>query len=125
MEIWKFQAAAPRRQHLESRLPREFFRCQTDQSQATYRLTVKKLCNEFPEDMKQYNQKLRLFQNEVRPFQGKYVEALLGEVRYRKLVLNNLAGGEGTIPRDHPRQKKRKAEEELDGSSASRPKIIE
>ncbi|KAH9987115.1 hypothetical protein F4779DRAFT_611535 [Xylariaceae sp. FL0662B] len=124
-QTWVFRAAAPRRRHLECQLPMDLFRHHTDTAQRPQALVVTKLGEEFRQEMRKYEAELARFQNEIRPFQGEYMKALLGEARYRELISDNISGPEGARQPEPAGQRKRKADEELDGSSASRPRIIE
>ncbi|CAJ2502840.1 Uu.00g102340.m01.CDS01 [Anthostomella pinea] len=131
LQTQEFRVLIARWNHLEQQLPKELFRCVT---KGSYRqgpkgaLVVTKLGREFQHDMAQYRAGLASFEEKLHPFRCEYVKALLGEATYRELVLlENLPHSEAAsrLPTAAPGQNKRRADEEHDGASASRPKLIE
>ncbi|KAI8960128.1 hypothetical protein F5Y11DRAFT_330886 [Daldinia sp. FL1419] len=120
----EFAVPTKRRQHLESLLSRSLFRCHTRTGRLPYGLVVTKLGNEFQEDMREYEAQLEAVRNRLRPFRREDVKSLLGEGLYQELVLLKCVSDVDNAGTTTPGQK-RKAEEEPDGSSASRPRLIE
>ncbi|KAI0479394.1 hypothetical protein GGR56DRAFT_690765 [Xylariaceae sp. FL0804] len=125
LQTHEFRLATPGRQHLERQLPRALFDCATDKTHGTpYTLVVTKRGTEFREVLERYRREVAVVERRVRPFRNRYVEELLGEDLYRELVLlQRPVSSEGEARLNPPL--KREAEEEPEGSSASRPKIIE
>ncbi|KAI0881085.1 uncharacterized protein GGS22DRAFT_197140 [Annulohypoxylon maeteangense] len=122
MEVGEFCGDPDKRQHLERQLPMRLFRCQS--AKEPEKLIVRKLGNEFKEDMKDYKTKLSLFENRVRVLRCEYVESLLGEELYGELVLLKcIPDSDGAKGSKHA--EKRKAEDELEGPASSRPMLIE
>ncbi|KAK6954149.1 hypothetical protein Daesc_004111 [Daldinia eschscholtzii] len=121
----EFVMVEQKRRHLEYHLTSKAVRCHTRKGRAPYGLVVTKLGTEFEEDMKNYEYRLSVIRDRFALFQCEYVKSLLGEKLYEELVLlkdTSSADGAGTASTSG---RKRKAEEDLDGSSASRPKLIE
>ena len=83
----KFRLSAPRRRHIEERLPVALFDCRTLRSGLPHVLVVTKRGTEHDDEMRQYDDAIRLFQDRIRFLQCPYVETLLGEGLYRKLVM--------------------------------------
>lgn len=120
----EFRLAAPRRKHIEGRLPPQFFEFKTVKTRVPpHALVVTKRGTEFDEEMCQYDKAIRVFRDRVRFLQCPYVETLLGEELYSKVVmLEDKPASDGTEQRE---DRKTKAEEELDGPVPSRPRLIE
>ncbi|KAI1470028.1 uncharacterized protein F4812DRAFT_457426 [Daldinia caldariorum] len=121
----EFAMATKKREHLQSHLRSNLFRCVTRTGRTPYVLVVTKLGKEFQEDMKEYERSLASIKNHLRPFQCVYVKSLLGEELYDELVLLKDESSADNSGMTRASGEKRKAEEELEGSSASRPKLIE
>ncbi|OTB11722.1 hypothetical protein K445DRAFT_211719 [Daldinia sp. EC12] len=121
----EFVMVEQKRRHLQYHLAGNAVRCHTRKGRAPYGLVVTKLGTEFEEDMKKYEHCLAVIRDRLEPFKCEYLKSLLGEKLYEELVLlkdTSNADGAGTAS---TAGRKRKAEEDLDGSSASRPKLIE
>ncbi|KAI0135634.1 hypothetical protein F4814DRAFT_401952 [Daldinia grandis] len=121
----EFIMVTKQRQHLESQLPKKLFLCRTRTGRAPYGLVVTKLGKEFEEDMKEYQRRLSLLKDDLKPFKCEYMESLLGEELYQELVLLKDASDADGAGTTETASRKRKAEEDLDGSSASRPRLVE
>ncbi|KAI1661530.1 hypothetical protein F4813DRAFT_347934 [Daldinia decipiens] len=121
----EFTMVTKQRQHLESQLPKNRFHCRTRTGRAPYGLIVTKLGKEFEEDMREYQRRLLLLSNELESFKCEYMRSLLGKELYQELVLLEDAWGADGAGTTRTAGGKRKAEEDLDGSSASRPRLIE
>ncbi|KAI0851538.1 hypothetical protein F5Y00DRAFT_267723 [Daldinia vernicosa] len=121
----EFTMATEQRQHLESQLPKNLFHCRTKTGRAPYGLVVTKLGREFEEDMKDYQDRLTFLNRELRPFKCEYMKSLLGEELYQELVLLKDASGVDGAGTTGTAGTKRKAKEDPDGPSASRPRLVE
>ncbi|KAI0835287.1 hypothetical protein F5Y06DRAFT_137588 [Hypoxylon sp. FL0890] len=120
-----FRMPERRRTHIENQLPYNLFRCDTNKGRVPYELVVTKLGKESELDMKDYKQRLLIFENRVRGLRCEEVKSLLGEDLYNELVmLKDIPDSDGAKELGGA-GKKRKAEEELEGSSSSRPRIVE
>ncbi|OTA67761.1 hypothetical protein K449DRAFT_364184 [Hypoxylon sp. EC38] len=120
-----FRMAEKRRRHLENLLPPELFQCRTDKSRSPHGLVVTKLGKEFQKDMEDYKVKLSIYEARVKGLRCEEVKALLGEDLYNELVmLKNVPDSDGAKELGDA-GKKRKAEEELEGSNSQRPRVEE
>ncbi|KAI1096657.1 hypothetical protein F5B19DRAFT_433884 [Rostrohypoxylon terebratum] len=121
-ETYEFRMAQYRQRHLMEQLPRQLYYCQPEKKPPM--VIIRKLGNEYKEEMKKYKTELTLFEDHVRALRCDYVKLLLGEDLYEELVLlRDIPDSVGSM--QTKRGEKRKAEEEGDGSSASRPQLIE
>ncbi|KAI1206309.1 uncharacterized protein F4807DRAFT_463799 [Annulohypoxylon truncatum] len=122
MDVCEFRMAQYRQRHLQEQLPPELFSCHSEQKPA--KLIVRKLGKEHKQEMKEYKTNLTAFEDHVRALRCEYVESLLGEELYGELVLlKDIPDSDGA--KLVKRGEKRKPEEEVEGSIASRPKLIE
>ncbi|KAI1768080.1 hypothetical protein GGR53DRAFT_525222, partial [Hypoxylon sp. FL1150] len=120
-QTWEFRMVAAKRQHIEKQLPHHLFYCRTDKSSSPQVLIVTKQGNEYEVELRLYRMKLTELTDRVSKFKGEYVKSLLGDDRYDELILlKKLKGSEGA-----QQTGKRRADEDLAGSSASKPKFIE
>ncbi|KAI1414341.1 hypothetical protein F5Y13DRAFT_197797 [Hypoxylon sp. FL1857] len=120
-----FRMAERRRAHLERLLPADLFQCRTDKKRVPHGLVVTKLGTEFQKDMQDYKDKLKIFEDRVRGLRCKEVKSLLGEELYNELVmLKDIPDSDGAKQLGKP-EKKREAEEELEGSTPSRLRVEE
>lgn len=87
----RFSMNEKRRKHLEYSLPMrpDFLRCTTDKRKMPYTLVITKVGEgkEFEEDLKSYQRSLDITRESTLPLRHDYVKRLLGESRYRELVL--------------------------------------
>ncbi|KAI1135202.1 hypothetical protein F5Y05DRAFT_395929 [Hypoxylon sp. FL0543] len=122
----EFRMVGKRRQHIEDRLPRDLFHYrQTNRSHLPYGLIVTKLGKEFQLEMREYHQRLSKFEGRVRGLRCEELKLLLGEDMYNELVmLKDIPDSEGAKQLKGA-EKKRKAEDDLEGSSSSRPRVAE
>ncbi|KAI1771894.1 hypothetical protein F4818DRAFT_444892 [Hypoxylon cercidicola] len=117
----EFRMPEKRRRHLQDQLPPGFFQCRTEKDHSPYKLVITKTGREYEESLKQYYNGLGELTKRVDKLQCEYVKSLLGDDLYQELVLlKDIVGPEGM-----QQTNKRKADEELEGSSASRPRLIE
>ncbi|KAI1449980.1 hypothetical protein F5Y02DRAFT_413659 [Annulohypoxylon stygium] len=122
MEAGGFRMTLNRQQHLIYQLPDSLYYYQTETNPP--KLIVYKLGNEYKQEMHVYKARLTLFEDHVRALRCDYVKSLLSEELYNELVLlKDIPDSDGSM--QTKRGEKRKPEEEGDGSSASRPQLIE
>lgn len=86
-QVWRFTAAEKRRKHIDSLLPYNLFKCDTDRSRSPYTLVVTKLGQEYAEEMSQYSRKVKDFEQMLAPLRHKYIKELLGDEDYNQLIL--------------------------------------
>ncbi|KAI1462399.1 hypothetical protein F4805DRAFT_474356 [Annulohypoxylon moriforme] len=121
IDTWEVRVALYRQRHLMEQLPENLYKCTS--MKAPQRLHVSKLGKEYKEEMKEYKSRLLTFEDNVRALRCDFVEFLLGKELYEELVmLKNIPESDGS--KQVRRADKRKAQDELEGSSASRPKIV-
>ncbi|KAI0169558.1 hypothetical protein GGR52DRAFT_472244 [Hypoxylon sp. FL1284] len=115
-----FRVAASRRQHIQQVLPADLFLFETVVGGMPHALVVTKTHEEYKRNLTVYSARLSELAARVDGLQGDYVRSLLGDDVYDELVLLK-----DIVCDDNARQAiKRKANEHLDGSIASRPKLI-
>ncbi|XDG02263.1 hypothetical protein ABKA04_001878 [Annulohypoxylon sp. FPYF3050] len=122
LEETMFRLAQYRQRHLMEQLPRQLYDCRPEKHPP--KITIRKIGNEYKEEMKSYETNLKSFEDHVRTLRCDCVKSLLGEELYNELVLlKDIPDTVGSM--QTRRGEKRKPEEEGDGSSASRPQLIE
>ncbi|KAI0897735.1 hypothetical protein F4806DRAFT_459701 [Annulohypoxylon nitens] len=122
LEETMFRLDQYRQRHLMDQLPRQLYDCRPEKHPPE--ITIRKIGNEYKEEMKTYETNLRSFEDHVRTLRCDCVKSLLGEELYNELVLlKDIPDTVGSM--QTRRGEKRKPEEEGDGSSASRPQLIE
>lgn len=121
-QTYEFRMVEKRRKHIEAQLPSGIFFCQTNRDRTPYALIVTKTGREYEGELQSYKDSIATLVAQVSELQDTYVRLLLGDDLYEELVLlKNLVGPEGVQQNSN----KRKATEELAGSTASRPHLIE
>lgn len=80
------------RSHLESALPSEHYRCETDTTRAPggcHTLVVTKIGKdtEFKEEMGKFNAKVRNYEQRLLPFRKPAVQRILGDETYKSLIM--------------------------------------
>lgn len=91
----RFSMHEKRRKHLECQLLMAYgftphlFQCTTDKKRSPHTLVVRKMHQgkEFDDDVKRYELQLNKLKERLRPLQQNYVEQVMGETRYRELVM--------------------------------------
>ncbi|KAK7752138.1 hypothetical protein SLS62_005882 [Diatrype stigma] len=117
----RFSMNEKRRTHLQSQLDPGPFHCTIDKTMTPYTLVVLKAGEgkDNEEDLKAYQSKLDRFRDKTKPIQHDYVKQLMGESRYRELVmLETPPSSEGASQPAKP-VKRKKADD-----SANDPKPI-
>lgn len=118
----RFTHAKKIRSHLESVLPRQHYRCATDTTSGQggcQTLVVTKISkdSEFKEEMTEFNNKLRRYEQRLLSFRQPVVQRLLGDETYKSLImLETGPPGVSTVPVSN----KRAASESTDQPASTR-----
>lgn len=84
---WRFSASAPRRQHIESKLPHSLFMVQTVRNGSPLTLLVDKLGRDYAQDLQDFQEQLKSLLNVLGPLKGDSMRRILGDATYRELIL--------------------------------------
>lgn len=113
------------RSHLESALPSEHYRCETDTTRAPggcHTLVVTKIGKdtEFKEEMGKFNAKVRNYEQRLLPFRKPVVQRILGDETYNSLIILGTATPAISCV---PMSKKRTAGESADQPASTRQRM--
>ncbi|KAF9879475.1 hypothetical protein CkaCkLH20_03018 [Colletotrichum karsti] len=98
-KVWRFSAAEPRRKHVESVLYEctRFFNLSTERGRSPYTLVIEKNGGEYQAEVEQWRTRLRGLESNLAPLRNDLVQTILGEDRYRELILLEGMQGQGTL----------------------------
>ncbi|OTA99559.1 hypothetical protein M426DRAFT_16317 [Hypoxylon sp. CI-4A] len=85
--IWELRAIGRRRRYVDSYLPSTIFKKETLRGRTPYALVVEKRGTEHAEELKTFHQSLKSLENVVAPLQGDACAGILGDAKYRELIL--------------------------------------
>lgn len=113
------------RSHLESALPREHYRCETDTTRVPggcHTLVVTKIGKdtEFKEEMGKFNTQVRKYDQRLLPFRKPVVQIILGDETYNSLIM--LGAATPAVP-SVPVSNKRTAGESADQPASTRQRM--
>lgn len=126
MQAQTFWLRPEEKQHARLLLPVRSFELDSERSRSPHGLIVYKRGTEYAYNLREYEASMAALEERVSKLRCEYVKSLLGDDLYRELILLEATPESETAEQTSSAAgKKRKADEELDGSSAARPQLIE
>ncbi|KAI8262579.1 hypothetical protein K4K58_000483 [Colletotrichum sp. SAR11_239] len=88
-KVWRFAAAEARRKHINSLLygTEKYFRMTTERTRSAHTLVIEKTGGEYKDEVEKWRRHVQSVASLLSPLRSDFLKNMLGESRYRELIL--------------------------------------